>query len=355
MGLDPPDLVIAERTPPATDRVRGLDAIRFICALWVFFGHGGAPPLPNPFSDGSFANFAFRGFYGNLWSGAAAVIVFFVISGFCIHYPFAGSDRRPRLAEFYTRRFLRLLIPVLLAIPLSRAAGIRMTLFQDSILWSLVAELIYYLVYPLLRAAQLRFGSWHGLVMASFVLALVITATNPSAGDYPSFGPALNWLIGLPCWLLGCVLAELTRTAASRDISTTAIWSGRAVVLAAACFCSVLRYHSPLGYPWTLNFFALLVTVWLRQEIQFRQRVAPPRLLEWAGLWSYSLYLVHVPAMAVFKRRLSPGLHPALEWGLMILFVFGASYLFYLVCERPSHIIARRTARHLRARGTLKG
>ena len=27
--------------------IRGLDAIRFLCAFWVVMGHFGAPPLPS--------------------------------------------------------------------------------------------------------------------------------------------------------------------------------------------------------------------------------------------------------------------------------------------------------------------
>src|ERR1035437_1907939 len=174
-----------KRIEKATDHVSGLDSIRFICALWVFFGHGAAPAIPNPFVDDSAAYFAFRGFFGNLWSGPAAVIVFFVISGFCIHYPFAGSNKRPRLKEFYTRRFLRLFIPVCAAVPLSRLVGVCLTPFQDAILWSLLAELIYYLCYPFLQGAHLRFGSWRGIVTASFAVAFAVVATNPSAGNYP--------------------------------------------------------------------------------------------------------------------------------------------------------------------------
>lgn len=337
-----------ERIPKTMDRVSGLDSVRFICALWVFFGHGAAPALHNPFADGSFANFAFRGFFGNIWSGAAAVIIFFVISGFCIHYPFAGSDKRPRLKEFYTRRFLRLLVPVAVAIPLSALIRVRLTLFQDSILWSLLAELIYYICYPLLRAAQLRFGSWRGIVIASFAVGFAVAAMNPSAGNYPSYGPAFNWLLGLPCWLLGCLIAESARVGTLRHVSSAAIWVWRAAILGAACVCSVLRYHSPIGYPWTLNLFAVAVALWLQREIALRQRVAPFAVLEWAGLWSYSLYLIHVPASALFSA-----LFPSLRDGVvgrvfMVLFVFSACYVFYLLIERPSHTIARRASQKFR-------
>ena len=337
-----------EPKPIATDRVRGLDSIRFICALWVFFGHGAAPAIPSPFAEGTAANLAFRGLYNNIWSGSAAVIVFFVISGFCIHFPFAGSDRRPRLKEFYARRFLRLLVPVAIAIPLSGLVGIRLALFQDSILWSLLAELIYYVLYPLIRAAQLRLGSWRGIVIVSFVAALAVIATDRSAPNYASYGPGLNWVVGLPCWLLGCVLAESARVAAPRQISTLMIWAWRAMVFAAAWGCSVLRFHSPIGYPWTLNFFALLVALWLRAEIRFRQRVTPSRFLEWAGLWSYSLYLMHVPSGVLFAKWFPSIPNAILQWAFMILFVFLACYLFYLLIERPGHAIARNLAQRLR-------
>jgi peptidoglycan/LPS O-acetylase OafA/YrhL len=330
------------------DRISGLDSIRFICALWVFFSHGGAPAIPDPFADGSLASLAFRAFIGNICSGPAAVIVFFVISGFCIHYPFAGSDKRPQLKEFYTRRFLRLLIPVVAAIPLGALVGVRLTLFQESILWSLLAELIYYVCYPLLRAAHLRSGSWRGLVIASFVVSLAVAATKPSVGNYPSYGPAFNWLLGLPCWLFGCMVAESVRTEALPRVSTSVIWAWRVAILGAACICSILRYHSPIGYPWTLNLFAAGVALWLRREIALRQHVAPSHILEWAGLWSYSLYLIHLPAYELFAALFPSSRGGVAGWAFLVLFVFSACYLFHLLVERPSHMIARRAAQRFR-------
>jgi peptidoglycan/LPS O-acetylase OafA/YrhL len=336
-----------EPLPKSIGRVRGLDSIRFVCALWVFFGHGAEPQLANPFATGSFANIAFRGFYNNLWSGAAAVIVFFVISGFCIHFPFAGSERQPRLIQYYTRRFLRLLIPIGIAIPLSGLVGVRLTLFEDSILWSLLAELIYYLCYPIFRTGQLRFGSWRVIVALSFAAAFAVAARHPSAGNYPSYGPGLNWVLGLPCWLLGCVVAESFRTGKLHQVSAISVWTWRATTFGVACACSIIRFHSPIGYPWTLNFFAVLVAVWLHREITFRQRAAPSRIFEWAGSWSYSLYLIHIPAGALFLMLFPPNLGAPFRWAFMVIFVFIACYIFYLIIERPSHAIARKVAQKL--------
>ena len=45
------------------------------------------------------------------YDGVAAVIVFFVISGLCVHYPYARSGHCP-LPSFFARRFLRIGIPL---------------------------------------------------------------------------------------------------------------------------------------------------------------------------------------------------------------------------------------------------
>ena len=337
-----------ERISQTTDHVRGLDSIRFVCAIWVFFGHGAAPPLTNGLDRSSHFQLILRGLYGNLWTGPSAVIIFFVVSGFCIHYPFAGTAKRPHLAEFYSRRLLRLLIPAAIAVPLSSAIGIDLPIFQLSVLWSLVAELIYYFVYPALRFANLRLRSWTPLIIGAYAAAIAVTLTEPRAGNYPSYGVYLNWVLGLPCWLLGCALAEHVRQRTEMRVSSTTIWSWRAGVLACAWLCSVLRFHSPIGYPWTLNFFALFVVCWLSREIVYRQTFRPAPWLEWAGLWSYSLYLLH-PAADKLLGNLFPHIQNEwLHWFLHCCLVLTACYAFYLVVERPSHFIARRVSKAFR-------
>ena len=332
-----------------TDRVSGLDSIRFVCAMWVFFGHGAAPPLVDALGRDSHIALVVRGLYNNIWSGLSAVIVFFVISGFCIHYPFAETSKRLNLLEFYSRRFFRLLIPVAVAIPLSHALGVKLLLFQESVLWSLLAELIYYVIYPALLAARHACRSWTPIILGSYVVSYAIVLTNPRTVDFTSYGMALCWLAGLPCWLLGCALAESVRQGSSRAPLPRAIWLWRAGILSAAWVCSALRFHTPVGYPWTLNLFALLVFAWLLREITFRRTNPPAAWLEWAGLWSYSIYLMHPAAWRLFDRL--PSIHNEwLRWVVLCCFVLGVCYGFYLVIERPSHAIARWASRL--ARGT---
>jgi len=79
--------------------------------------------------------------------------------------------------------------------------------FQNSILWSLVAELIYHLLYPFLRILKAHFG-WNKVIPVSYILAYSAILTHPAAKDYSPTGKALNWLICFPCCFLGCRLAE---------------------------------------------------------------------------------------------------------------------------------------------------
>jgi len=322
-------------------RISGLDSVRFICALWVFFGHGDAPPLSNPFELDTLLYWSFRAIYGNMWSGPAAVIVFFVISGFCIHYPFANRDDDLPTSAFLVRRWLRLGLPLVAAIPLAQLHGQSLALFDKTILWSLLAELVYYSIYPLLRHVWQREGSWSIHLIVASLAALIVVLSDPLAGDYPSYGAWLNWLVGLPCWLMGCLLADWIRQGKRPSISRTAIWGWRSTVFFAAGVCSVLRFHSPMGYPWTLNIFAVLVMYWLVREISFRVKFAGISLLEWAGGWSYSLYLMHAVAATRFDIML-PGLRGGLSpWCLKVCFVLAACYLFHILVERPSHFAAR--------------
>src|SRR5205823_11292822 len=176
-------------------------------------------------------------------NASAAVIVFFVISGFCINYPYAkGRSLDPK--SYFTRRYIRIITPMMVAILLARPLNIKLTLLSDSILWSLLAEEIYYVIYPLLLISSRSIG-WTKILAISFVLSLGVVLTNPSAGDYPSYGPYLNWLLGMPCWLLGCLLAQHVNSNPASSITTARIWGWRMAAWGLSSFCSVLRFHSP--------------------------------------------------------------------------------------------------------------
>lgn len=327
----------------ASDRIRGLDAIRFICAFIVFFGHGMSPGLINPFSEGSIPALGLRLLYNNLWNGSAAVAIFFVISGFCIHFPFANTSSKILLRTFYLRRYVRLLLPVAIAIPLGQLITVNLSLFRDSILWTILAELIYYTIYPAVRQLRLRLKNWDIILTIAFFASLAVALSSPQNRGYGTYGAGLNWILGLPCWLLGCALAERIKFGEAQEVKCSQITFWRFLVLATAWVTSVLRFHGPFGYPWSMSFFAILVASWLEKEIRYYQKATPPKWLEAGGSWSYSLYLMHLVAGALWTS-LQFSLVPPLDWLVKCVFILVFCYTFYLLVERPSHYLARRLA-----------
>jgi peptidoglycan/LPS O-acetylase OafA/YrhL len=306
-----------------TPRIAGLDSIRFLLAFWVLLSHYGLPPLP--FDRSTPVGWFLSASYGFTINGPAAVIVFFVISGFCIHLPYR-NDPPASWPRYYVRRFVRILPPVLAAAVLAHCGGLEMSMLDDSILWSVVCEEIYYAIYPVLRVL-IRWLGWPILLTVAFVISVCVTLTDPTAKNYPSYGWYLNWALGLACWLLGCLLAEQSDSLIG-PISRKSIWSWRFAVWLGSTICLILRFHSPIGYPHTLNWFAVLAYFWLRQEICYWKTRQPWRLCEWAGRWSYSLYLVHYPVGPFLPS-------PRVFWVLPV------SYAFYLAFEKPSHLLAR--------------
>lgn len=337
-------------TNPGTDsRIRGLDTLRFIAAMWVVFGHCGSPPLTEGLDRSSMLALLVQGFYGNTFAAVPAVIVFFVISGFCIHYPYRATGSF-ELLPYLTRRYLRIGIPMIAAVIIASPLRVNLAFFHNSILWSLLAELIYYSLYPLLRRLRARIG-WGPIIAVSFALAYGAILTHPTALDYSPFGPGLSWLVALPCWLLGCRLAEVNFQALPPEKLMTKVWCFRLGVWFLSWGCSVLRFHSPVGYPWSLNLFAIAVYYWLQVEISAFKTRSPGRLLEGAGKWSYSIYLMHMIANSVFLRFTWPNFGFNLNWILKMLFILFVSYAFYLLIERPGHFIARRISRNLQRQG----
>jgi len=95
-----------------------------------------------------------------------------------------------------------------------------------------------------------------------------------------------------------------------------------------------------------LQLFAVLTFFWLAREIAWWRHHPPPRLLEWGGGWSYSIYLMHVAAPAAFdlvRRCLGqPEMNPLLRTLGFQCTLFVVCYVFNLLVEAPSLRLARR-------------
>ena len=316
-----------------------ISSLRFLLAAWVALGHLGFPVLQSP-EEGRVLWLA-RALLNNAINAQAAVIVFFVISGFCIHFPNRGGRAVHSWTRYYARRYIRILIPMAAALGLALLVGMSRASLSNSVLWSLFCEEIYYFIYPALLRARNRFG-WSRVSAAAWVLALAVVLTNPRAGNYPSYGHALNWILGLPCWLLGCQLAERFDRFHERPVSAARLWMWRGGAWFLSAAFSVIRFHTPIGFPWTLSLFAIYAALWLEQEMRVYLGRRPP-VLEAPGEASYSLYLTHVQSIwFLYKLPIAAAMSAGALWLSSIVAFGSVAAIFYRLVERPSHRLARR-------------
>jgi peptidoglycan/LPS O-acetylase OafA/YrhL len=334
-------------------RVNGLDSIRFLCAAVVMIFHLGL--INDRLYGQSEAGLARDsiGIFNSFFNGPAAVIVFFVISGFCIHYP-NKDGRKLLIVPFYIRRFIRILLPAGVCYLGTRWLFHDRTRFQDGVLWSVVCEAIYYLIYPQLLYLR-RKSSWLLLLLISSAGAGLLIFTHLSSLSYGLHSyVALNWytwIVGLPCWLLGCWLAE--NYLVFPLLSPLQMWGMRIGIYGLSVALQLLRFHLHTVLASNcilLDLFSLPVCLWLGFEIIYLSKHAPPTALEWAGSWSYSLYLIHpvmLPAFAVLGLRfilLNSYTHFLVLGAALI-----ASYVYFLCIERPSHRLSITASRAAKA------
>ena len=339
-----PEVQAVQEIHSVGTRILGLDALRFLCALCVVQGHlrlGGTlvlDRLREPHDLVRMIRIAFnQGF--PIPTGPNAVIVFFVISGFCIHFPYRNATHI-NFQQFIVRRYLRIGIPAVVAAFLLYNTGFHS--LQDSVLWSILCEAIYYSLYPFLLVLKHRVG-WQVVLGGSFLLAyslIVLRMGGRYNGNFTSFGAGLTWILGLPCWILGCVLAETyARFKAHRWWQQ---WCFRLGIVIAAAIGTTLRFYAGIGYYWSEPALALLIYCWLGTEIAYFRVRKPWRWLEWCGRWSYSVYLYHAPvAILTAGYAMSHFGMPntlLLEVGAVLV----GCYLLHCVVERPAHLLARR-------------
>lgn len=268
--------------------------------------------------------------------------MFFVISGFCIHIPYA-SGAAPQPLSFIIRRYTRIGIPTLAAVFLSILFLGEITTMWRLLLWSLYCEIVYYTVYPLLFKIRAR-GSWMPILAISVVFCVILTWLSGSRGMYARMD-LWDPLLGLPCWILGCILAERFRGGSDSSTSSS-IWLWRLGAWASGSLCYGLMLHTPLGFRVTLPFFAIYSYFWLQAEL--RHRTPDSRLshtLELFGAASFSLYLTHPLAEKIWKQTfptLSDATPSFVGWAFRLIIIFLFAAIFYLLVERPSHQLAKR-------------
>jgi peptidoglycan/LPS O-acetylase OafA/YrhL len=368
---------LANPAKPGPGHLNYLDGLRGLAAIYVMFHHAWLTVWTDPahFPTGLTGHLTYF-----LQFGMMAVTIFIVLSGFCLMLPVvrAGGQLRGGALAFFKRRARRILPPYYFALALScillltligKPTGTHWDVsiprdtsqwieglcthilliedFDDAfrlnhVFWSVSVEWQIYFFFPILLIAWRQCGP---RVTTLGMLLLAFAAANLADGTrlqqvHPHY-------LGL--FTLGMMGAQIAfsqhgpMAAARRCIPWRTI--GAAAAASVAVFCAI-GLNSFLGHKLIAEFLVGVATVSLlissatpvRHPIRNLLSLKP---IVWIGTFSYSLYLIHAPPLQIVWQYLIHPLNLGQNATFSLLCIVGgplivaASYLFYLVCERP--------------------
>jgi peptidoglycan/LPS O-acetylase OafA/YrhL len=359
-----------------------IDALRGLAALGVLAFHA-----QNAWYLGSGSDIdpASRLRLMDHWLGIASIPVtfgwlgvnlFFVLSGLCIHYWHlnrAAQGRAFSYGAYLKRRFWRLYPAYLGAVVLSlallalaewlrqrmgaaEASGYARnaleqtlryltfthTLSRDTLagynppLYTLATEVHFYLLYPVVLWSFARWGARRTL-LASVVLSGVLLALAYRTGNLDIIRPVEeSALVRWPEWIAGCLVAEWwfgRRSGVSPSPRATLLLAGGALLGAGLYLLLALQFV--LNAAWSFG-LAALVVAYLDPR---RAASSIERHLAAAGLFSYSLYLLHWPVLRVAALLLKPSRESLLPhlaiYALLSIAIVLLARAFFRWFERP--------------------
>jgi peptidoglycan/LPS O-acetylase OafA/YrhL len=363
-----------------SQRLKSIDFLRGSAALAVVLQHAiiyGTAPAHAPGW--------FRVIHAVLDQGHLGVPLFFVISGFCIHLRWAkgaaaAGDARLDFGSFWKRRLFRLYppyvaalcfsmalvaaayvlhkdVPVLTLYPEPRLRWIAIDFFAhlgmlhgfhplldqaggNPPFWTLAREEYFYLMYFGLLAWRRARGMLFSLAVV-FVLGIAFQLVMGLLVPFDHFWTGFVGRFALVLWIQWCLGAAAVE--AYYGLIKLPRWcsAGWTVPLWAVAAGLSSRYCGQLEpLLWGMTFFTLL-NYCVRLEREGRWPSGP--IIDWlvrAGVFSYSLYLIHNPVRAIVKQLLGPlalTQSPVLylvNAALMAVAGYWAGKLFFWVVER---------------------
>jgi peptidoglycan/LPS O-acetylase OafA/YrhL len=317
---------------------------------------------------------------GLVSGGYAAVVFFFVLSGFILAYVHAGENERSacnvKAARFWRLRFARIApayyLGLLLALPIltqvvaqSQASGWSVAFGMTSVMlfaqawwpayttlwnfpaWSLSVECAFYALFPWLARMLARWPAVAVLVGSYVLIVLTDAYRGELLGRAGLLGavPKNDWLVlsafpilYLPLFIFGMALARLYLFGRVLSPRLHAAMLGIGVAL------TVLIFGGAWMLPgWTRSDpalalgFALIVFGGAGAAGTFPLLARPTFVL--LGEASYSMYILHIPLRVCWDNLAAavPGLNgmPWLNFPLYFGFVVLVSVVVFRVVETP--------------------
>ena len=295
-----------------------------------------------------------------------AVILFFLVSGFCIHYPNTLPNVKPHWKTYFKRRFWRIYPTYLFAIILTSIISYYLQIKEDDYTWSLERtfraivltqnypptngqfianpslwtiplEIEFYILYPIAFLCILKFGFVIVLIFSACVSAIAVLLTKYGF-EWVTFTSLLLW----PSWLLGAWVASLHRENNLQKISSHFIIISGLVFLGLSIASRLQNWESWVQYGCWTGFYLFLFIAALKSKYlnNFENRFIF-YLLTWLGKISFSLYLIHFPFFKLFGYLHRQILNEKPANFLISLFylipVIFLAWLFFRYIEEPIH------------------
>ncbi len=301
-----------------------------------------------------------------------AILLFFLISGFCIHYPNTLPNSRPIWKTYFLRRCWRVCPPYFAALLVTMAVSyychiqwgdttwdpgriIRVATFSQNYppgvgqflsnpsLWTIPLEIEFYLLYPLAFSFFSQLRSWT-LCALAFSLCGWSVFLNYQGTSWPSFTSLFFW----PAWLLGAWVAQLYRDGKLSAIPLKLLLPAGGITLTLALAGRLNHWDSWIQYFLWIDFYLFLFIFSLANQ-QILNRICFSkvlRLLSWLGKISFSLYLLHFPLFKLFGylHKEQFGEKPA-NFLVSVAYLIPVCLLasvFYHWIERPIHQWSKR-------------
>jgi peptidoglycan/LPS O-acetylase OafA/YrhL len=350
--------------------VLSLDPLRGVAALAVVVSHAAGA-----WSVGAGASISATMFE---WLGSWGVTLFFVLSGFCIHLPQARAFSLNRhhgvdWARFLKRRARRLLpthyASLLLAATLGSFVQTKMItaptvtsftahvlmvhvwyepLFYsiNAVFWTIAIEVHFYICYPVYLWLRERFGTV-GTTSVRVFIGLLIYGT---ASVLLHGGPRWVWqhffVVYWWQWALGAGLADMY--VRGKGTQWARFLNFKFAPAAYLILSMAVGLKDPTIQGLHVRFWILpLVCGALLGSLVIRQCRHVP-ILSNAGIYSYSVYLVHPAALAallaVRRYRELPAIIGVPTTVVLATFI---SWVFFLLVERHFLSSRQRTAEPL--------
>ena len=324
-------------------RIIGLDGVRALACLWVFFSH--IYLIDEGWYEG-------HGFTGRAWMhhGFMGVAIFFVLSGFLLSQPFwrrhashGGPQQSPNLRSYTRRRVARIIPGYMLALVLPAVInGIitqpfviksvaMSTIFVNQLLpityqpdwnrplWSISVEMAFYLMLPLCWWLVLRFrslaGAWGTIVGLMALIAVghwiflgYAPAIEAAVGDLTVFNASKqSTLFPAPVafthFLFGVLAADLHLRLPYSE-AYTRIYDGLSLLLLALILAlppilgvdGIPALHH-IKYAWPTYPFLVAALLFTLPRSNLVGRLVDNGFMRLTARWSFGIYIWQYPVL----------------------------------------------------------